>query len=283
MTASVPVQTRRPIFARSVLLMTTAIVLMPIVYLVGISVKSPSEIFSSPVLPFSIPPTLENYRVVLDQMDIPRYLFNSLIFSLGVALGQLALAIPAAFSFTYFQFRFKTVLLGMVIVSLMVPFVVTYIPNYLLMARWNLINTLPGMVLPMLGVSLGFGIFLLRQHFMSFPQEVFEAAKIDGANSWQILWRVLIPANPSPIMTVALYVLINSWNQFVWPLLVGGGNPDVYTLTVAVQLFYTSPEGGDVWGAIMAASVLTSLPTVLIFLIMRKRVLTTFVDGAVKG
>jgi len=264
-------------------MLTTILVLMPLVYQVGISLKSPQDIFRSPVLPFVFPPSFDNYLVVLGQMDIPRYLLNSLSFALGVTFGQLLLAIPAAFSFTYFHFRLKNILLGMVIVSLMVPFVVTYIPNYLLMAQWDLINTLPGMILPMLGVSLGFGIFLLRQHFLSFPREVLEAAKIDGANSWQILGRVLIPANLSPIVTVMLYVLINSWNQFVWPLLAGGGDPNVYTLTVAVQLFYTSPEGGDVWGAIMAASVLTSLPTVIVFFLMRKRVLTTFVDGALKG
>ncbi|PJF24735.1 MAG: carbohydrate ABC transporter permease [Phototrophicales bacterium] len=216
-------------------------------------------------------------------MDIPRYLLNSIAFAGSVTLGQLALAIPAAFAFAYFNFRFKNLFLGMIIISLMVPFVVTYIPNYLLLAQWRLINTLPGLILPMLGISLGFGIFLLRQHFMSFPREIMEAAMIDGANSWDILWRVLMPANLSPVLAVGIYVLINTWNQFIWPLLVGGGNPRSYTLTVAVQIFYTSPEGGDYWGAIMAASVLTSLPTAIIFILMRRRVLTTFVDGAIKG
>jgi len=269
--------------ARIVFWIVTLIVLLPLIYQIGISFKNPQQIFTTPILPFTLPPSLENYAAVIRQMDIPLYLFNSLVFSFGVTFGQLALAIPAAFSFAYFNFRFKNQLLGLVIVSLAVPFVVTYIPNYLLLAQWRMINTLHGMILPMLGISLGFGIFLLRQHFLSFPREVLEAAQIDGANSWDILWRVLLPANLSPVVAVGLYVLINSWNQFIWPLLVGGGNPKSYTLTVAVQLFYTSPEGGDYWGAIMAASVLTSLPTVVIFLLMRKRILTTFVEGAVKG
>jgi ABC-type glycerol-3-phosphate transport system permease component len=268
---------------RAVLITASVLTLMPLVYLVGISFKAPQLIFANPLLPFTFPPSLENYRAVLAQMDIPRYLLNSIAFAGSVTLGQLALAIPAAFSFAYFNFRFKNVLLGLIIISLMVPFVVTYIPNYLLLARLRLINTLPGLILPMLGISLGFGIFLLRQHFMSFPREVMEAAMIDGANSWDILWRVLLPANLSPVVAVGIYVLINTWNQFIWPLLVGGGHPRSYTLTVAVQIFYTSPEGGDYWGAIMAASVLTSLPTVVIFLLMRRRVLTTFVEGAIKG
>jgi ABC-type glycerol-3-phosphate transport system permease component len=269
--------------SRAILIAVSVLILMPLVYLVGVSFKAPQLIFANPILPFTIPPSLENYQAVLRQMDIPRYLLNSIAFAGSVTLGQLALAIPAAFSFAYFNFRFKNFFLGMIIISLMVPFVVTYIPNYLLLAQWRLINTLPGLILPMLGISLGFGIFLLRQHFMSFPREVMEAAMIDGANSWDILWRVLMPANLSPVLAVGIYVLINTWNQFIWPLLVGGGNPRSYTLTVAVQIFYTSPEGGDYWGAIMAASVLTSLPTAIIFILMRRRVLTTFVDGAIKG
>jgi ABC-type glycerol-3-phosphate transport system permease component len=269
--------------SRAILIAVSVLILMPLVYLVGVSFKAPQLIFANPILPFTIPPSLENYQAVLRQMDIPRYLLNSIAFAGSVTLGQLALAIPAAFSFAYFKFRFKNFFLGMIIISLMVPFVVTYIPNYLLLAQWRLINTLPGLILPMLGISLGFGIFLLRQHFMSFPREVMEAAMIDGANSWDILWRVLMPANLSPVLAVGIYVLINTWNQFIWPLLVGGGNPRSYTLTVAVQIFYTSPEGGDYWGAIMAASVLTSLPTAIIFILMRRRVLTTFVDGAIKG
>lgn len=269
--------------ARVIFCTVSLIVLLPLIYQVGISFKNPQDIFTTPILPFTFPPSLANYAAVLAQMDIPRFLLNSLIFSFGVTFGQLVLAIPAAFSFAYFDFRFKNLLLGMVIISLTVPFVVTYIPNYLLLAGWRMINTLHGMILPMLGVSLGFGIFLLRQHFLSFPREVMEAAHIDGANSWDVLWRVLLPANASPVVAVGLYVLINTWNQFIWPLLVGGGSPQSYTLTVAVQIFYTSPEGGDYWGAIMAASVLTSLPTALIFLAMRKRILTTFVEGTVKG
>jgi ABC-type glycerol-3-phosphate transport system permease component len=270
-------------WARWIFIALSILVLLPILYQIGISFKAPDQIFSTTLLPITIPPSLDNYRTVFEQVDLPRYLVNSLIFALGVTLGQLALAIPAAFSLAFFDFRFKNTLVALLIVSLMVPFVVTYIPNYLLLARWDMINTLHGMILPMLGISLGFGIFLLRQHFRSFPREVMEAAMIDGANSWGILWRVLIPATLSPVVAVGLYVLINTWNQFIWPLLVGGGNPRSYTLTVAVQLYYTSPEGGDYWGAIMAASVLTSLPTLLIFFLMRRRILTTFVDGAVRG
>lgn len=267
---------------RIVMIVVTTLVLLPLVYQVGISFKPADQVFRNPLLPVTLPLSLDNYNAVLTQLDIGRYLINSLVYAVGVTFGQLALAIPAAFAFACYQFRGRNLLLAAVLISLVVPFVVTYIPNYLLLANLKLTNTLYGMILPMLGVSLGFGIFLLRQHFMSFPRDVLDAARMDGANSWQILTAVLLPSSGAPIVAVGLYVMINTWNQFIWPLLVGR-TPRSFTLTVAVQVFYTSPEGGDYWGAIMAASVLTSLPVILVFFLMRKQILRTFVQGAVKG
>lgn len=270
-------------WGRGVLTLVTTLVLLPLVYQVGISLKEPKLIFGNPIPPLIFPLNPVNYQTVLGELPYLHYLLNTLVFATGVTLGQLALALPAAFAFTYYNFRLKNLLLAVVLVSLMIPFVVTYVPNYLLLARWGMLNTLHGMILPMVGVSVGFGIFLLRQNFLSFPKEVLEAATIDGANSWQVLWRVLAPTHVGPMVAVIVYVLINSWNQFVWPLLIGGGNRASYTLTVAVQLYYTHIEGGDNWGALMAASVLASLPTILLYAAMRKAILQTFTEGAVKG
>ena len=269
--------------ARLVLWAAVALVAIPLIYQVGISLKPPSEVFVNALSPISLTPTLENYALVLQTVPIAQYLWNSLAFAVGVTIGQIALALPAAYAFSYFNFRFKNLLLALVLLSLMAPFVVTYIPNYLLLAQLRLINTLPGLILPMLGVSLGFGIFLLRQHFMSFQKEIMEASMIDGASSWQTLTRVVAPANTSAITALAVYILINTWNQFIWPLLIGGGRVEAYTLTVGVQMYFTNPEGGNRWGSVMAASVLTSLPTIMMYLFMRKGILRTFTEGAVKG
>ncbi len=270
-------------FARSLLSLAALIVLLPLIYMVGISLKPAGRVFENVFLPFTTTVTLQNYENVLKTVPMFRYLWNSILFSFGVAIGQLLLALPAAFAFSYYEFRLKKTLLALVILSLMVPFVVTYIPNYLLLADLKLINTLPGLILPMLGISLGFGIFLLRQHFMSFPKEILEAAMIDGAASWQVLLRVVAPANISAITALLIYILINTWNQFIWPLLIGGGREEAYTLTVGVQMYFINPEAGNRWGAILAASVLAALPTVIVYLIMRKGVLRTFTEGAIKG
>lgn len=269
--------------SRFFLVSATILVLTPLIFLLGTSLKPADAIFQNVMSPIPSVPTLENYRVVLETVPILRYLWNSILFSVGVTIGQIILALPAAYAFSYYTFRFKGVLLGFVLISLMVPFVVTYIPNYLLLARFKLINTLPGLIVPMLGVSLGFGIFLLRQHFLSFQKEIMEAAMIDGATSWQTLTRVVAPANISAITALAIYILINTWNQFIWPLLIGGGREEAYTLTVGVQIYFTNPEGGNRWGSVMAASMLTALPTLLIYLLLRKGILRTFTEGAVKG
>lgn len=259
------------------------VVLVPLVYMLGISLKPPGQTFERIFLPIDTAVTLQNYRDVLQTVPVFHYLWNSILFCLGVAIGQLILALPAAYAFSYYEFRLKKTLLAVVIISLMVPFVVTYVPNYLLLARYKLLNTVLGMILPMLGISLGFGIFLLKQHFMSFPKEILEAAMIDGAGSRQILTRVVAPANISAISALFIYVLINTWNQFIWPLIVGGGREEAYTLTVGVQMYFINPEAGNRWGAIMAASVLAALPTVVIYLLMHKSILQTFAEGAIKG
>ncbi|MBI5811595.1 MAG: carbohydrate ABC transporter permease [Meiothermus silvanus] len=265
--------------ARGLLLLAVAAVLAPVLYQIGLSLKPASQIFGAPLSPFSWPATLENYRVVLEKLPFGRYLFNTLAFALGVTFGQIVLAVLAAYAFSAYRFRGQGFLFGWVLVSLMIPFVVTYLPNYLLLARLKLLNTLPGLILPML--AGGYGIFLMRQHFRSFPRSILEAAQVDGASSWQILWRVLVPANLAAISALAVYVFINTWNQFVWPLLVAN-QPQVYVLTVAVQRF-AGGEGVNNWGAMMAAATLATLPTLLLYLAMRRAILETFAEGAVKG
>jgi len=186
---------------------------------------------------------------------------------------------PAAYAFAYRRFALERPLFALVLLSLMVPFVVTYIPNYLTVASWGLIGTLPGMILPLLGS--GYGAFLLRQHFKSFPVSILEAARVDGATPFQELTRVLLPANRAALTSLGVYLFISSWNQFIWPLLIGS-KESAYILTVAVQRF-VSGEGGTNWGPMMAAATLATLPTVFLYLAVWRGMLSTFSEGAVKG
>ncbi|BCZ90636.1 ABC transporter permease (plasmid) [Thermus thermophilus] len=269
---------RVELLAHLVLLPVGFLTLAPFAYQVGLSLMPPERVFATP-WPFSWPPTLENYRVVLERLPFGRYVLNTLIFALGVTLGQLFLALLAAYAFAFRRFPLQGVLFGLFVGSLLVPFVVTYLPSYLLVARMGLLNTFPGLILPML--TAGYATFLLRQHFLGFPREILEAALVDGATPGQILFRVLAPSQRPTLVALGLTLFINAWNQFVWPNLVAN-RPDMYVLTVAVQRF-AGGEGSDAWGPLMAASVLATLPAFLLFLLFRRGILETLMEGGVRG
>lgn len=265
--------------ARLLLLTTAGLTLVPLVYQLSLSLKPSSEIFGKPLAPLTWPLTLEHYRYVLERIPYGSYLFNTLIFAFGVTLGQILLGALAAYAFAYHRFRGRELLFALVLISLMVPFAVTYLPNYLLVARLGLLNTLPGLILPML--APGFVIFLLRQNFKAFPKEILEAARVDGATEAQVLWRILVPGNLPAISAIAIFTFINTWNQLIWPMLVAN-DPRVYVLTTAVQRF-AGGEGMANWGAMMAMANLATLPALVLYLLMRRPILEALSEGAVKG
>ncbi len=250
---------------------------LPLLYQLGLSLVPPERLFASP-WPFSWPMTLDNYRIVLEKLPLGLYAFNSLVFALGSTLGQLALGLLAAYAFVFRRFAYSEILFALFVASMLVPFVVTYLPSYLLLAKLGWLNTHLGLILPML--TAGYATFLLRQHFLTFPKEILEAAQIDGASPRQILWTVLVPANQATLVALGMTLFINAWNQFVWPMLVAN-RPDMYILTVAVQRF-AGGEGANAWGPLMAASVLATLPTLFLFLLFRKRILDTLLEGGVR-
>ncbi|AFV77374.1 ABC-type sugar transport system, permease component (plasmid) [Thermus oshimai JL-2] len=251
---------------------------LPLFYQLGLSLTPPERIFSSP-WPLAGPLTLENYRVVLERLPMGLYTLNTLVFALGSALGQVVLGLLAAYAFAYRRFPLQEVLFALFVVSMLVPFVVTYLPNYLLLARLGLLNTHLGLILPML--TAGYATFFLRQHFRSFPREILEAAQVDGAGTWHLLFRVLVPANLPALVALGVTLFIGAWNQFIWPLLVAN-RPEMYVLTVAVQRF-AGGEGANAWGPMMAASVLATLPTLLLFLLFHRWVLENLLEGGVRG
>ncbi len=265
--------------ARGLLLLASLAVLLPMIYQFGLSLKPTGTLFAQPLWPLVIPPSLEHYRYVLERVPYLHYLVNTLVFAGGVTLGQLLLAVLAAYAFAYRHFPGQAFLFALILVSLMVPFVVTYLPNYLLLGQLGLLNTLPGLILPML--TPGYAVFLLRQHFKSFPREILGAARVDGASERQILWRILVPANRSVLSALGIFLFITAWNQFIWPMLVAN-RPEVYVLTVAVQRF-AGGEGMTNWGAMMAMATLATLPALFLYLLFRRAILETLSEGAVRG
>ena len=265
--------------SRIVLIGAIVAVILPLLYMVGTGLRPEESVFTNALLPLPLNPTLENFFVAAKTMNYPHMLLVSIIYAGGVTLGQLAIAVLAAYVFGCRRFPGDGVLFVLLLATIPIPFVVTYVPNYLLMAKTHFLNTYAGLILPQ--VASAYGIFLLRQHFRAFPASIIEAAGIDGASSWRILWRIVVPANLPVIFALAVYIFVNTWNQYIWPL-IAMADPNMHTLTVGVQDF-AAGEGGSHFGALMAGATLATLPTLAVFLFARRQILETLMEGAVKG
>jgi len=252
---------------------------VPLAWMLGMSLKPQELVFANPLNPLPLPLSLENYLDVFGKTDVGRQFLNSVVFAGGVTLGQLAIAVPAAYAFSQWSFRGSNVLFAAFLLTMPVPFVVFYVPNYVLMARLDLLNTYAGMILPQ--IASAYGIFLLRQHFKAFPRSVLDAARVDGAGEWTIVWRIVLPASRAAVFALAVFVFVNAWNEFVWPLLVAR-EPEMHILTVGVAQF-ASAQAGVRWGPIMAAAAVACAPPLLAYLLVRKRILAVIMEGAVKG
>jgi sn-glycerol 3-phosphate transport system permease protein len=267
------------VLSHALLALTVLTSLVPLIWMLGLSFKSSQTVFANPLNPIPASPTLGNYLEVFSKTDIVRQFFNSVIFASGVMLGQILIAVPAAYALGRMSFRGANFLFAAFLLTLPVPFVVFYVPNYILVSSLGLLDTFPGLILPQ--VASAYGIFLLRQHFKAFPQSVIDAARVDGASEWSIIWRVVLPANRAAVAALAVFVFITTWNEYVWPLLVAR-DPKMYIMTVGVTQF-ASGEGGTQWGNIMAAAALATLPTLVAYLSIRKQILSVLLEGAVKG
>lgn len=267
------------LLAHLVLALAVVATFAPLLWMLGTSLKPQASVFANPLNPVPLAPTLANYLEVLRASNVPRQLLNSVIFAGGVTLGQIAIAVPAAYAFSQWSFRGSGWIFGAFLLSMPVPFVVFYVPNYVLLARLDLLNTYAGMILPQ--IASAYGIFLLRQHFKAFPKSVLDAARVDGASEWTIVWRIVLPASRASVFALSVFVFITTWNEYVWPLLVAQDS-ELQILTVGVTQF-ASVEAGTRWGAIMAAAAIASLPTVLAYLFVRKQIIAVLLEGAVKG
>lgn len=265
--------------AHAILVLAVLTTFVPLVWMLGMSLKVPQEIFANPLNPLSFSPSLDNYLRVFTTTDVPRQLANSVIFAGGVTFGQILISVPAAYAFSRWSFPGSGALFAAFLLTLPVPFLVFYVPNYILVSGVGLQDTFPGLILPQ--IASAYGIFLLRQHFKAFPQSVIDAARVDGASDWAILWKVVAPANRAAIGALAVFVFVNTWNEYVWPLLIAR-SPEMYILTVGVAQF-TSGEGGTQWGTAMAAATIATVPTLLAYLLIRRRMLSVLLEGAVKG
>ena len=188
-------------------------------------------------------------------------------------------ALLTAYALVFFRFPGKNLIFIVLLAALMVPIHVTILPNYLTIASLGWVNTYQGIILP--GAAVAFGAFLLRQHFLTLPGEILEAARLDGATHLQTLWYVILPISRPMIVTVTLISVVTKWNDFLWPLIVTNST-GMRTLPIGLSYLFNQ-EGASQWGLIMAATIFVILPVLLLFLRWQKHIVSGLTSGATKG
>ncbi|NBP98826.1 MAG: carbohydrate ABC transporter permease, partial [Synechococcaceae bacterium WB6_3A_227] len=247
------------------LLLLALVMLMPLLWLLSTSLKGPAEdIFSTPPNLWPLQPSLQAYGSLFSQSPMAKYLFNSALVSGFSVIANLLFCSLAAFPLARMQFRGRGMALALVVATILIPFQVVMIPLYVLMVQLGLRNTLVALILP--NVATAFGIFLLRQSFLAVPVELEEAARMDGCSPLGEWWNVLIPAAKADLITLAMFVFIGTWGDFLWPLVILD-DPNLYTLPLGLQQLSSSFSLD--WRLVAAGSVVSILPVLFIFILLQ--------------
>lgn len=261
------------------LLLLALVMLMPLLWLLSTSLKGPAEdIFSSPPNLWPLQPSLQAYGSLFSQSPMAKYLFNSALVSGFSVIANLLFCSLAALPLARMQFRGRGMALALVVATILIPFQVVMIPLYVLMVQLGLRNTLVALILP--NVATAFGIFLLRQSFLAVPVELEEAARMDGCSPLGEWWNVLIPAAKADLITLAMFVFIGTWGDFLWPLVILD-DPNLYTLPLGLQQLSSSFSLD--WRLVAAGSVVSILPVLFIFILLQRFILPSASGDAVKG
>ncbi len=263
------------------------ITIFPFWWMIRTALTAPKAIFLDTGSLLPVQPTLINFQRVLGIVDpaeavamggsgqsinFMRSMLNSVIVSVMVVVVQTAFSTMAAYAFARLRFPFRDGLFTIYIAALMVPGIVTMIPNFILVRQLNLMNTYLGIAAPVL-LMTPYAVFFLRQFFLGLNREVEEASRIDGANVWVGFVNVVLPMMVPSITTLAIITLISTWNSYLWPLIVGS-NESVRVLTVALGIFRTqTPQGAPDWTGLMAGTTLAVIPTFVLFMLLGRKIL----------
>jgi multiple sugar transport system permease protein len=254
------------------------LVLMPLIWMVAVSFMAPGEAAQFPPPLFPASPTLANYRTLFSDYGVGRYLANSMLVSSLATMLALLFVVPAGYAFAKLRFNGRDAIFQTLVAALVVPGQIGMLPLYLELKAMGLVNSYAGALVPWLAGI--FGIFLVRQFCLSIPTELLEAARIDGASEGMILRRIVLPTLKPVLITLALFVFLGSWNDFMWPLIVLA-DQHLYTLPVALAAL--SREHVQDNELMMAGSVVTTLPVLVLFLALQRHYLDGLLAGSVKG
>ena len=287
-TAPVPVPTPRTDDAhraRSVpwayIVLTAGLVLMigPFLWMLLGSLKPAADFLRNPPTFLPSEATSDNYARLFEQLDFPQFFFNSAVIALAVTVGTLIFCPMLGYALAKLRWHGKRLIMGLVLATLMVPAGITLIPNFILMSNLGLVNTYPGLILPFLAGP--FGVFLMRQFMLGVPDELLEAARMDGANEFKVFWSVVMPIATPVLATLAILTFLGNWNSFLYPLVMAQ-EPAMYTLPVALATFATGQYQAD-HGMLMAGSVMLVVPVLIVFVLFQRWITEGIATTGLKG
>ena len=256
------------------------IIATPILIAIFTSFKSLQDISANPTSFLPREWTFRNYITAWNATPFGRYLINSIIQSFTIVLFQSVFSVLAAFAFSFLEFPGRNFIFYLILGSLMVPFQLTFIPNFVMVSQWGLANTYAGLTLPFLASA--FGVFMLRQFFLSIPKDLHDSAVIDGASNLRFLWQIVVPLSKGAISAFGIFAFLGAWSQYLWPLIITNDST-MRTVQIGIRFFLFDQERGTDWGALMAGAVIVMLPTLLLFLVAQRQLVKGIAMTGLKG
>ncbi len=267
----------RTILLYGLLTLVALLVVMPLLFALSLSLQGPT--ISPSLLPDFGKLDWNAFRqVFIDEPNLTRWIVNSFVVALVVTLGQLITSSLAAYALATMQFPGKILFFFFFLGTIMIPWESTIIPNYLTVTRLGWKDSYQGLIAPFL--AGGFGIFLLRQYFLTIPRELYEAAVLDGCGYGRYLWSILLPLSRPALATLAVYTFLNTWNQYYWPLLVVD-SPEWRTTQIGITAFRSTEI--TVYNLQMASTIIVMLPTLILLVLGQRQLVRGLTDGALKG
>ena len=262
-------------FLYSILILTAFSMILPFFVMFLLSLSGQENIFTDYK---NINLSFCAYKNVFASIPIVKYFLNSLIVALFTTIGQVIISALAGYGFARLQFKGSDTIFFIILLTMMIPPQVNIVPLFYLMSKLGWINTYQALIVP--GIFGGFGVFMMRQYFLSFSQELDDASKLDGCNPFQTFFKITLPCAAPAVATLAIFTFVTAWNSFMWPLIVTNTD-SMRTLAVGLTIFKGSFREITLWGELMACACVCSIPVIAVFLVGKKYLINTQ-EGAIK-
>lgn len=254
------------------------VMVLPLVWMTSAAFKPLEEVMRIPPTWIPESPTLANFRAVFNQFPFPRYVLNSLIVAVVVVFSTLATSTLAGYALAKFEFPGRSIVFGAILASLMIPFQVRMIPLYQMLIRLDWQDTLQGVMFPWLVDA--FGIFLMRQFIRVIPNELLDAARMDGASELRVFWQIVLPLTRPALAALAIFTFLGNWEEFLWPLIVSSSDGS-RTLPVGLQTF--AEQYGTNTNYQMAGALIATVPVLILFFMLQKQFIEGIALSGMKG